>query len=184
MEQTRANCSTASESRSTGSNRSRARLRCSHLVILSRGKAAEALEWARGVLERLGLILSEQKTSIRDARQERFDFLGYSFGPHFSKRTGREYLGYSPSKKRVKRIREKVAEHLKPSNVASWEEVRDRLNQKLKGWKAYFDEHVEEACTAFSETAALLTSGVGIWGGRSASVPSPNLDSTAGPSTA
>ena len=130
-------------------------------VILSRGKANEALEWTRGVLDRLGLTLNEKKTSIRNARMERFDFLGYTFGPHFSRRTGREYIGYSPSKKSVNRIRQKVAEHLRPSNVAPWEEVRDRLNQKLKGWKEYFglgsltkayevlDEHVEERVRHF-----------------------------------
>jgi hypothetical protein len=59
-------------------------------------KAAEALSWARGTLTRLGLTLDEAKTSIRNARQERFDFLSYTFGPHFSRRTGRKYLGYSP----------------------------------------------------------------------------------------
>src|ERR1700724_3003495 len=45
-------------------------------VILSRGKAKEALEWTRGVLARLGLTLNEKKTSIRNARKERFDFSG------------------------------------------------------------------------------------------------------------
>jgi RNA-directed DNA polymerase len=85
-------------------------------VILSRGKAAEAVGWARGTLARLGLTLNEAKTSIRNARQERFDFLGYTFGPHFSRRTGREYLGCSPSKKSVKRIKKKVGEHLRPGN--------------------------------------------------------------------
>ena len=107
-------------------------------VILSCGKAQEALNWTRGVLERLGLTLNEQKTSIRNARKERFDFLGYTFGPHFSRRTGREYIGYSPSKKSENRVRQNVGEHLRPSNVARWEEVRDRLNQKLKGWQTYF----------------------------------------------
>ncbi len=57
-------------------------------VILSRGKAAASLEWTRGVLERLELTLNEKKTSIRNARVERFDFLGYTFGPHYSMRTG------------------------------------------------------------------------------------------------
>jgi RNA-directed DNA polymerase len=130
-------------------------------VILSRGKANEALGWARGTLTRLGLTLNEAKTSIRNARQERFDFLGYTFGPHFSRRTGREYIGCSPSKKSVNRIKEKVGEHLRPGNTAPWEEVRDRLNQKLRGWKAYFgigsptkayevlDEHVEERVRHF-----------------------------------
>ena len=70
-------------------------------VILSRGNAKEALEWTRGVLERLELTLNEKKTSLRNARRERFDFLGYTFGPHYQSADGREYLGYSPSKKSV-----------------------------------------------------------------------------------
>ena len=57
-------------------------------VILSRGCAAEALAWTKAVMTRLGLTLNEAKTSLRNARQERFDFLGYSFGPHIvTKRT-------------------------------------------------------------------------------------------------
>jgi len=45
-------------------------------VILSRGCAAEALAWTKAVMTRLGLTLNEAKTSLRDARQERFTFLG------------------------------------------------------------------------------------------------------------
>jgi RNA-directed DNA polymerase len=106
-------------------------------VILSRGKAKEALEWTRGVLGRLGLTLNEKKTSVRDASEERFDFLGYTFGPHYSMRTGREYIGYSPSNQSVGRIKENVGDLLEPSNVKPWAEVRERLNQKLRGWRAY-----------------------------------------------
>jgi len=107
-------------------------------VILSRGKAAEALSWAQATLTRLGLTLNERKTSIRNAGKERFDFLGYTFGPHYSMRTGREYIGYSPSKKSVARIKEKVGDLLVPSNVAPWKEVSERLNQTLRGWRGYF----------------------------------------------
>jgi len=130
-------------------------------VILSRGKAKEALEWTRGVVGRLGLTLNEKKTSIRDARRERFDFLGYTFGPHHSGRTGREYVGYSPSKKSVARLKRNVGEYLTPGNKRPWEEVRERLNQKLRGWRGYFgvgstakayralDEYVEERVRNF-----------------------------------
>ena len=79
-------------------------------VILSRRMAKESLEWTRGVVERLGLTLNEKKTSVRNAGQERFDFLGYTFGPHYSLRTGREYIGYSPSKKSVNRVKAKVGD--------------------------------------------------------------------------
>ena len=52
-----------------------------HLVILSRRCATEALNWTRNVMLRIGLTLNEAKTSIKQARTEQFDFLGYTFGP-------------------------------------------------------------------------------------------------------
>jgi len=130
-------------------------------VILSRGCAKEALEWTRGVVERLGLTLNEKKTSIRESGRESFDFLGYTFGPHYSMRTGQWYIGYSPSKKSVARIKEKVGSHLVPGNMARWEEVCERLNQMLRGWRVYFgrgarskayravDEHVYDKVRQF-----------------------------------
>jgi RNA-directed DNA polymerase len=107
-------------------------------VILSRGKAAEALDWTRRVVTRLGLTLNEAKTSIKQARKESFDFLGYTFGPHCFEKEGRWYLGASPSMKSVARIKQKVGDLLVPNNVEVWSEVRDRLNQILSGWCAYF----------------------------------------------
>jgi RNA-directed DNA polymerase len=107
-------------------------------VILSRGHAAEALDWTRSVMTRLGLTLNEAKTSIKAARQESFHFLGYTFGPHRYKPDGHWYLGASPSKKSRQRIKQKVGDLLIPGNVGEWEEVRARLNQILRGWSAYF----------------------------------------------
>ena len=107
-------------------------------VILSRGKAAEALNWTRQVVTRMGVTLNEAKTSIKQARQESFNFLGYTFGPHRYKKDGRWYLGASPSKKAVARIKEKVGQLLVPRNTGTWVEARNRLNQILRGWSAYF----------------------------------------------
>ena len=107
-------------------------------VILSRGKAAEALNWTRQVVTQMGVTLNEAKTSIKQARQESFNFLGYTFGPHRYKKDGHWYLGASPSKKAVARIKEKVGQLLVPSNTGTWEEARNRLNQILRGWSAYF----------------------------------------------
>jgi hypothetical protein len=50
-------------------------------VIVSRGQAAEALTWTKAVMTKLGLTLNEAKTSLKDARHERFDFLGYLLAP-------------------------------------------------------------------------------------------------------
>ncbi len=107
-------------------------------VILSRGHAAEALAWTREVMTRLGLTLNEAKTALRDARRESFDFLGYSFGPHRYRKDGHWYLGASPSKKSVQRLKTKVSDLLVPGNMGAWPDVRDRLNRLLRGWTTYF----------------------------------------------
>jgi RNA-directed DNA polymerase len=107
-------------------------------VILSRGRADEALTWTKAVMTKLGLRLNEDKTSIKNARMERFDFLGYSFGPHRYRKDGHWYLGASPSKKSVQRIKTKIGELLVPRNTQPWLDVRDQLNRLLGGWSAYF----------------------------------------------
>jgi hypothetical protein len=68
---------------------------------------------------RLGLTLNETKTSLKNARQERFDFLGYSFGPHRYKANGKWYLSASPSKKSMQRFKTKVGNLLVPRTGAS-----------------------------------------------------------------
>lgn len=107
-------------------------------VILSRGRAAEALAWTKAVMTKLGLTINEAKTSLRNARQERFDFLGYSFGAHLFEANGVWYLGASPSKKSVQRLKTRIGDLLVPSNIDPWPEVRDKLNRSLRGWSNYF----------------------------------------------
>jgi RNA-directed DNA polymerase len=107
-------------------------------VILSRGRAAEALAWTKAVMTKLGLTINEAKTSLRNARQERFDFLGYSFGAHLFEANGNWYLGASPSKKSVQRLKTRIGDLLVPSNIDPWPEVRDKLNRSLRGWSNYF----------------------------------------------
>ena len=89
-------------------------------------------------MTKLGLSLNEAKTSVRNARQERFDFLGYSFGPHRFRKDGHWYLGASLSRKSVQRLKDKVGETLVPGNMGAWPEVRDQLNRLLRGWTGYF----------------------------------------------
>src|SRR6476469_11233834 len=107
-------------------------------VILSSGHANEALAWTKSVMTRLGLTINEVKTSVKDARTESFDFLGYTFGPHRYRKDGHWYLGASPSKNSVLRLTGKVSDLLVPGNMGAWHEVRDRLNRLVGGWAAYF----------------------------------------------
>src|SRR4051812_36467300 len=128
-------------------------------VILSRGRAAEALAWT--VMTKLGLTLNEAKTSVKDARRESFDFLGYTFGPQRYRKDGHWYLGASPSKTSGQRVKAKVGDLLVSGNKEPWSQVCHRLNRLLLGWSAYFgygtrmpayravDNHVYDRVRAF-----------------------------------
>lgn len=107
-------------------------------VILSRGKAREALDWTHEVMGKLKLTMNTTKTCIRDAKRETFNFLGYTFGPNHHRRTGQRYLGAWPSDKSVKRVKENVSGLLVPGNHDPIEKVVKNLNTRLRGWASYF----------------------------------------------
>ncbi len=107
-------------------------------VILSQRHAAEALEWTRRVVSRMGLDMNEDKTRIVNAWQEPFDFLGYTFGAMWSVKKERRYLGAKPSRKSVRRLKRNVRELLGSGNMEPWPQVLKQLNNTLRGWKAYF----------------------------------------------
>ena len=86
----------------------------------------------------IGLTLNETKTRVCNARCESFDFLGYTFGPMYSPRTGGRYNGARPSKQAVASIKERIRQRLRPGNQAPWEEVVHALNRTVRGWAAYF----------------------------------------------
>lgn len=105
---------------------------------LTRGHAAEAMARLCSAMPRLRLTVNETKTATVDARSQQFDFLGYSFGAHDRRWDGKWYLGTSPSKKSVQRLKANVRALLVPSNSGNWLETRDRLNRMLRGWAGYF----------------------------------------------
>jgi RNA-directed DNA polymerase len=107
-------------------------------VILSRGRAESALAWTRRVMTAIGLTLNGTKTCIRNAREEHFDFLGYTFGPERYRKDGHWYLAAKPSKKSVQRLKEKVWVLLRPGNQSPWPMVAKELNRLLRGWSNYF----------------------------------------------
>ena len=92
------------------------------LVILCRkGNADEALQQLRKIMSKLKLTVNEEKTRICRVPEGEFDFLGYTFGPMYSARTGNAHLGYRPSKKSIKRMVENV--HALTARSGTWQDT-------------------------------------------------------------
>ena len=109
------------------------------LVICCRGNAEEALATMRNMMTKLRLTVNEKKTRVCKLPEEKFDFLGYSFGRCYSLKTGRAYLGTTPSKKRVQRICEAISEETRRNKT--WldrKTVVETLNRMMIGWANYF----------------------------------------------
>jgi group II intron reverse transcriptase/maturase len=108
-------------------------------VICCRGSAEEALTAMRDMMSQLKLAVNERKTHVCKLPEDRFDFLGYTFGRLFSPRTGRDYLAPVPATKKVRSVCRVVSE----MTARRWTQtaVGDcvaGLNQVLVGWANYF----------------------------------------------
>jgi RNA-directed DNA polymerase len=108
-------------------------------VICCKGRADEAMEAMRKMMEALKLTVNDDKTHLCRVPQERFDFLGYTFGRCYSRKTGRPYMGVRPSKKSIKRLVESVTEETdRRRTFQDAGHVVAKLNRKLTGWANYF----------------------------------------------
>ena len=109
------------------------------LVICCRGEGAEALAAMRDMMQKLRLTVNETKTRVCRGPEEKFDFLGYTFGRCYSPRTGRAYLGTTPSKQRVQRVCVAISEATRRSlTQLDTKTIVARLNRLTIGWANYF----------------------------------------------
>ncbi len=93
----------------------------------------------RRTMERLKLVVNEEKTRTCGIPQGHFDFLGYTFGRCHSTKTGRAYIGTCPSKTSVQRLTAAIS--AATTRRTTWMEAEamvEQLNRKLVGWAQYF----------------------------------------------
>jgi hypothetical protein len=108
-------------------------------VICCRGTAEEAMTVMRRMMSTLKLTINEAKTRLCRVPDEKFDFLGYTFGRYYSPKTGEAYLGVRPSAKKIAEICAAISEQtqrrwyfLEPTVLVA------RLNRMMHGWANYF----------------------------------------------
>ena len=108
-------------------------------VICCKGQADQAMEAMRKLMEKLKLTVNDDKPHLCQLPQERFDFLSYTFGRCYSRKTGRAYVGTRPSKKSIKRMVDSITEETSRSRTCLDAKTGvGRLNRKLTGWANYF----------------------------------------------
>lgn len=110
------------------------------LVICCKGKNAEkALETMRRMMGQLRLTVNEEKTRTCCLPEEKFDFLGYTFGLRYAAKTKRAYIAAWPSQKSIQRMTNAV--RIQTDRNMEWMDAGEMvkcLNQKLGGWANYF----------------------------------------------
>ena len=113
-------------------------------VILARAWVDGFLKKVEGILEeRMELTVNREKTKTLDFREPHttLTFLGYEFRMVRDRLfgTGKRYLTFGPSKKSMKRVREKIHGITHARNgLLTVEKVVERLNRLTKGWGAFY----------------------------------------------
>ena len=108
-------------------------------VVLCSGPTEKILRGIRIVLAGLRLRLNEEKTRVVEAREESFNFLGYTVQAVKHPETGRVFALIRPSQEA--RVRVKAEMKALTCRKALWlptEVVIGKLNELVRGWVGYF----------------------------------------------
>jgi RNA-directed DNA polymerase len=109
------------------------------VIVCQRG-AGPALRAMRDMMRRLKLTVNETKTHVCRLPMESFDFLGYTFGRLYSRRTGGAYIGLRPAQKNVVATCRKLTElTVRLPTFMPPESLVQKMNQVLRGWANYFN---------------------------------------------
>ncbi len=108
-------------------------------VVLCKGKVEGLLKGISRVLGELGLELNGEKTRVVNAKEEGFNFLGFTIQVKRNPRTGLMFPFIRPSRKSLRRIRAEIKTLTCRGTLALPKEVVVRkLNERIRGWVGYF----------------------------------------------
>lgn len=109
-------------------------------VLLGSSITDGVMERIKSLLNRMGLTLNEEKTKRTDARENPFNFLGFTIRYSidlFNK--SKRYWEIFPSVKSETKIREKLRDYLGKHGHSSAKDIAKGLNSIIRGWLNYFD---------------------------------------------
>jgi RNA-directed DNA polymerase len=109
-------------------------------VLMGKHIPDDVINKLKGLLNRMGLSLSETKTQKIDAKTMRFDFLGFTirYDRDLYYKEAR-YWNIIPGKRAEQGIRNKIRAFLKTHGHSNAQTVSAGLNSRIRGWLNYFD---------------------------------------------
>lgn len=104
-------------------------------VLMGKRIAKEALNKLRAILDNMDLTLNETKTRLIQAKQEAFNFLGYTvrYDKDIRGRDSR-YWNICPGKKAEQKLRDGLSEYLHKHGHSPASEIVKEINAKVRGW--------------------------------------------------
>lgn len=108
-------------------------------ILMSKHINQEVINKIHGYLDRMGLMINTDKSKLINAKEEPFDFLGFTFrnGKCIYSKRGR-FWNIIPKAKSQKKIRQKINVKLKLIGHYSAALVVEELNPIIRGWMNYY----------------------------------------------
>lgn len=108
-------------------------------ILMCKNIKQPDIDMVHSYLDRMGLIVNEEKSRMLNAKEEPFDFLGFRFRYSRSviKKNG-FYWNIEPKPKSQQKIRQKIHGTLKSIGHYAAPDVVDKLNPILRGWMNYY----------------------------------------------
>jgi RNA-directed DNA polymerase len=109
-------------------------------VLMGKTLPKQVIEKLQGLLERMGLTLNQTKTRQLDARQESFNFLGFTVRYDRDLRGSKtKYWNIMPSKKSEQNVRLKIKDYLDTHGHYKATEIANGINAITRGWMNNFE---------------------------------------------
>jgi len=109
-------------------------------VLMGKTIPEEVIAKLKTLLNRMGLKLNETKTRQIEAKEESFNFLGFTIRYDKDiKGRGTRYWNIMPSKESEQKIRDKVKGFLKTHGHSKAKEVAEGINTIIRGWLNYYE---------------------------------------------